>query len=187
MCCEQKKWYLENLETLVTFGIAIISIIWNFINQQKLQILKTQGDKTIHVSKEKFDKEFEIYKILWKNCVELIATIDSVKQTIETNVSQENDLFPVNQEIHRVHLRCLDLSNQIRNNKPFFDTSVFNKIKDIEKSVTDSKLHNQDHWLNISIRDFNSKNMNVLTDLKTEVENISEVIRTRIKEVENVI
>lgn len=184
LCCQAiVENHDENWKFWVNILVSLLLAWFTYFQLKK----KIEGDKTIHISKEKFDEEFEIYKDLWKSCVELIAAIDSSIQTIKTNASQQNDLYPVNQEIHRVHLKCLDLSNQIRNNKPFFDTSVFNKIKDIEKSVTDSKIDNQDHWLNISIRDFNSKNMNVLTDLKNEVENISEVIRTRIKEVENVI
>lgn len=87
MCCEPNNWYSGvNLVWLIgilitiftSFGLLIVnnrkhrktqvaqSKLQNELheNQKELSILKTQGDKAIHISKEKFDREFKTYSYL---------------------------------------------------------------------------------------------------------------------------
>jgi len=58
-------FWLPILISIIAFIWGCIAFIWGYINSRSLEKLKAQNEKQIHVHKERFNKEFEVYKSLW--------------------------------------------------------------------------------------------------------------------------
>lgn len=81
-------------------------------------------------------------------------------------------------------MKCIELLNQCRINKPFFDITFYKTIKAIKEYIELHKIDDDYHWKSICLRGLHNNSMSILTNISKQVEDISEVIRTRIKEVE---
>lgn len=181
---------------VLSLGASMGAIIWGWINSKRLEKLKAQNEKRIHVHKERFDKEFEIYKDLWKLVCDFEERITYSYYTTKENIDhwsqtegeyknhstfeKGNYLGPIQNSITAV-LRKIEIE------KPFYDKSVYDKLELLKKFIQQN-YHNTDckKWGSKDLKEFLAQESICIPESKKIVESISESISKRINAIENV-
>ena len=115
---------------LISGVVAIISLVWTFIQNIELQRQKGIIEKKSFVHKLQFEKEFCLYEELWEAIIELQQSIRSMDSA----------------EPNKVYLKVIKLQFLIRKNLPFYPEPIVDHLARLislmnEDITNQSSLH----------------------------------------------
>ena len=177
----------------VSIILSIAASLWAFINSKRIEKLKAYNERQIHVHKERFNKEFEIYQGLWMKVHEFESRINSVYNQIKSNV---DNLTPEQYKNHSTFERgnymgpindsSVKILHAIEIEKPFYDRSVYNKLLILKKFIEKNSLTDSIKWQSKDLKDFLVEESISRSEINEIVEIISESLRQRTSTIEAV-
>jgi hypothetical protein len=154
--------------------LAVFALFWNGRQQRKLEELKREQQKEILVHKALFEKEFEVYQIIWSDLTKLYEVFHKISNLIiyqkTIPITQEKATLLQN-ELVKKHNKFITKNNK---HKPFYSIEVFNSIEIIEKKFIDNFKDT-----NILSRT-DEENLDIIYDIMNAMDDTAEVIRIRI-------
>jgi hypothetical protein len=171
---------------ILTFIIALISLIWNYIQQVKLENLKSENQKSIHVHKLQFEKEFKLYEDTWIKATFIMHELNKFELDHAKYDKAKNENDPAIKEFsrkvqERIEILIPLLTNMfdfIRENEPFYPKSVY---VDVRQFINQSLMLSMTSQL--TDYGFSWKQEYIKSQIKEgeqHLENICESIRNRI-------
>ncbi|NIM13872.1 MAG: hypothetical protein GTO45_17650 [Candidatus Aminicenantes bacterium] len=124
------------LVAIIPVILAIISLIWNYFQQRlilknkkesskEIESIKTNLEKEKYIHQLKFDKEFEIYKGLWKEAAGLKLAVDDLFRFSEfvdpAKTSEERKKEKLTILIDRYN----SFLETVEYNKPFYYQDIY--------------------------------------------------------------
>lgn len=163
---------------LVTIGLAI----WNLFQQIRLEDLKKEKEKQLHVHRLQFEKEFGIYNDLWTNLVDLRAIIALLRPELDSTEPGKTYEETIQARI----VRALEIGNMtidtIERNKPFYAKAIYDELGKIIKLIKTEIIEvRHGDRLTKKYWEDGQKNLNELVQL---TDNVCEAIRNRIGNLE---
>jgi soluble cytochrome b562 len=139
---------------------------------------KILSEKSIHVHKVQFEKEFEVYKELWPNLIELrnqTYTLRPIFETINPNESEDESRNRKWKDFSNAFQNCV---TQFDTNKPFYPENIYSEI---EKVIRTSKTESIEfEFMPKTETDYyknGQKNMDLIIE---QIDKICQLIRERI-------
>lgn len=140
--------------------------------------LKAVCESSVHVTKSRFDKEFEIYQLLWESLVNLKFATLSLRPALDQKPAEKTE-----EEIKGERLKVFAEANnkfviQMQNYQPFYSNEVneslekinsLSRIEAISYQYKDSKDHK--YW---------EEKMKNQKEILAEIESCSAIIRLRV-------
>ena len=114
---------------------AIILAIWNFVLTKRIEELKSEGQKQIHVHKIQFDKEFVIYESVWQKIVELKEAIFLLRPRVSYGVEGKTYEEQTNDNVQKAITVGNELILLTEKNKPFYEQQVYEELSKIIKLI----------------------------------------------------
>lgn len=159
--------------------ISIGALIWNLFQQRNIEKLKAKSLKVIQAHKLQFEKEFEIYKVLWQDLPKLrdfiqesLKLAESLKKTKPIIVSEEIQRR-LDKKYNETFLLLRNIRSFINLNQPFFAPEIYKETHNFYKLTSDPKFNN-------IFSGEPSIDLNPLITTIEKIENICTSIRKRI-------
>jgi hypothetical protein len=140
--------------------------------------MRTRDEKELFVHKLQFEKEFEIYKELWKEALELAKT----SRSFDTITGRSEDILPKLIPLHS------QLEKTVFLNRPFYEPTVFNIARELlitmgDLVATDKRInrHDQAKTPNFKkLETLDAELINYIDKVIELVEELCDAIRNRI-------
>ncbi|MES2836245.1 MAG: hypothetical protein V4667_01875 [Bacteroidota bacterium] len=116
---------------LIAIIPAIILAIWNFVLNKKIEEVKSEGQKEIHVHKIQFEKEFVIYESVWQKIIELKEASFHLRPKFSFRDKEKTYEEQTNENVQKVVAVGNELISLTEKNKPFYDQQVYNELSKI--------------------------------------------------------
>lgn len=124
---------LTEVLAFITVFVTICLAIWNYYQQKEIQKLKTKSEKEVFIHQLQFEKEFDIYKDLWKGLVELRTATHSLRPEIENvdpNVSPDEWK---SKKLEKLINSYNEAGELFEYNKPFYSDKIYQKAGELMK------------------------------------------------------
>lgn len=116
-------WIAAGAATVAT----IVTLIFGFLSNRKLQHLKSQLDLQFHVHRVKFEKEFQILEEVWRCLIELRNAGAAFTPGVRPGPSDESEDMKRWGRAYGQLLRVIDVR------KPFFPQEIFDLLEDYRR------------------------------------------------------
>ncbi len=119
--------FKDILPYIVSIGLAI----WNFNLLKKIEGIKADNEKKLHVHKTQFYKEFDIYSGLWSQLVDIRITIEMLRPLLDNNDQGKTYEETINSRITIAIEKGNKFIASTEKNKPFYGKQVYDNLTDI--------------------------------------------------------
>lgn len=93
--------------------------------QEKLELIRKESGKEVYVHSLQFEKEFEIYKSLWGNLVELINAASALRPEVECIYKDEPEGERKERKLHRLNEAYKKFYTDVFYSRPFYPNEIF--------------------------------------------------------------
>jgi hypothetical protein len=163
---------------IVTFLISATSFIWNIIHSATIKKIENRYAKDQLVHKLQFEKEFEIYKQLWKILSDLTSQVMRLSPSTDLITTADGYNETIQARLREVRRTADLLIHHVETNEPFYSKAVYAHIKELiyhlKNEIIDVEHRDKNlmqYWLE---RDKNTKKISAIA------KKISDAIRERI-------
>jgi hypothetical protein len=120
---------------IITLIPAIILAFWNFSLNKKIETLKSEGQKQIHVHKTQFDKEFIIYENVWQKIIDMRNAVYPLRPQFGFGEVGK----PYEEQMNENVKKAIAVGNELilltEKNKPFYDQQVYEELSEVIKLI----------------------------------------------------
>ena len=107
--------------------------------------LQSELDRDLHVSKTQFDAEFSNYKSIWACLVDLRASTLQIRPTLDYIDPDESKEDRLKRRLEAFRASFNALREQVEKNRPFYDSSVYDKLTGVVKLCHSEAINAEYH------------------------------------------
>jgi hypothetical protein len=130
-CIHQIPKDTLSLKDFLPYIVSIGLAIWNINILKKIEAVKTENEKKLHIDKAQFNKEFEIYSEIWSQLVDMRIVIEMLRPFLdnkdEGKTYEETIAARSRDAIEKGNL----LISTVEKNKPFYARHVYANLTDL--------------------------------------------------------
>lgn len=122
-----------NLAFLIPILITIGLAIWNVYQQIRIETLKKEHEKQLHIHRLQFEKEFEIYNELWGKLIKLRNTAALLRPQFDYKDPNKSLDEVIKERLDNVIENGNQAVDSIEKNKPFYAEEIYKILIEIVK------------------------------------------------------
>ena len=158
--------------------ISLFALFWNYLQQNSIEKLKSEKEKSKLIHRIQFEKEFNIYNELWYKLIDLRNIVGLLRPEFDFVDPSKTPDEVTREKLNKINEAFHSCVMSFDNNKPFYPKEVYDEIEKIlrlsrkeARQFQGGDSHKKEYW------EQGEKNINGIIE---SMDKVCDIIRTRI-------